>query len=278
MRQLNTLKQKMKRKLARLLSDVRHWMEDHHVELEDFHERRREFLDQVGSSIDTAVAIAPRALLAKTSEFNLRKLKSNSGFRFELLCQQNTLDGYFSSPTKRWEHFALASKKLLDAHTSPTAKRWQKTVDLLAAQFPLCTSLVAPAMPLRFDPSRTPSGLVIQAVQSFPAFFAPIPPLSTSPLVQTFAKTGKIRRPRQEVNLLVGDHRDKLEFLLEEFTIDLGTHIEHACGDECGKVALWNFSNDCICVELHITDQRALFGRLKSSTVPAGGRIEIATL
>jgi hypothetical protein len=124
---------------------------------------------------------------------------------------------------------------------------------------------------------------MIQTIRLFLPFTAEIPrrpegfPVWSSPLPAPLRPSWcDAISTSQEFNMLVGNHNDKLEFLISAMTVDLGIHIESACSPRCGMICIENMSSDVVIVQLNAIKQMNLVGTLGSEIIPRGGRIEIA--
>jgi hypothetical protein len=79
-----------------------------------------------------------------------------------------------------------------------------------------------------------------------------------------------------EFNLLVGEHKENLNFFLPNFTADFGTQIELASHDNCGTICIENLSNDFVNITFGNEISKGLIPHLKSKHVPCGEKIEIS--
>jgi hypothetical protein len=101
---------------------------------------------------------------------------------------------------------------------------------------------------IRLDPSGSNLEWIPGAIERFTLFFAPIARPASKASGRTVSKTTAATEFGDKFNLLLGDHRERLEFLVPSLTADLGIHIEQACRDKGGVVNIENLSNDSVAV------------------------------
>jgi MoxR-like ATPase len=268
--------QEFRSSFSGLVADIKKWLTRQGKErnLPAFTARVKTLQAQIDSGIEGAVDLAKQARFVMVGGvIGWRKR------RLELLATDDTLDDYFARSGDRCTQFLNASKDLADIYKPAQDLGSKQALDCFLTHFPdLHRSHDASSAlnPGEINDSRENIEILIQTIKLFTPFFACIKPREP----RTLSRPIRVSKPvaaaySQEFNILIGEHQKKLEFLVSAMTVDFGVHIDQASAKRCGIVAIENLSSDSVNVNMDNVDHVNLIGRLKASTVPRGGQIEI---
>jgi hypothetical protein len=161
--------------------------------------------------------------------------------RLEILCREKALDHSFAVSSYCTSEYLRAASDLDREHHLPEEKSKQAIATLRKEFRDIRPFVSRSSFSARIDNSQQNIQRLIEAVRNISSFFAPVPAEKHKPLSGLiFSKQSDASMTRQDFNILVGNHKDKLDFLVGVMTVDLEVHF---FGRGCGS---WHSKDDMV--------------------------------
>jgi hypothetical protein len=278
MAQYDPLKENLVKSLEGMFSDVSRWLTNtRSVVSQELDRNGRELKSRVTApGIKSALHFAKSIHLEKVHFWKFW----SSDRRLPVLCSTNALDEYFGQDKHEcYKRLLQAAHALSARYQDPADAEVQRALNLLLTHFPDFPVDDKPDVLAGYSilPDHDNVKKLANVIKSLERLFSNIEIEPARVFASVYADGRGALDASNQFNLLVGDHQHRLDFLLPEFTVDLGVHIDRASPDRYGIVTIENLSHGNVKFAFTVNAENTgnLAAHLKSNFACEKGKLEI---